>query len=147
MDTIADERHPQSVEAEGLPADIDAQPVVQAAAAMQSVLRRFRDEVERDQRFPKALVGQLREAGFYRLVVPGSLGGLQADPLTYLRVVELLAEGCGSVGWNLANNSIVQLVLLGLPDEGVREIYEHGPDIGAGTAVQGGGQAVPVAGG
>src|SRR5437762_7560284 len=80
--------------------------------------------------------------------MPRELGGLQADPLTYLRVVERLAEAAGSVGWNLANNSIGQLVTLGLPDEGVREIYPPGHNtVMAGTAVQGGGQAVPVEGG
>jgi len=47
--------------------------------------------------------------------MPRELGGLQVDPLTYVRVVELLAEGAGSVGWNIANNSIGQLVTLGLP--------------------------------
>jgi indole-3-acetate monooxygenase len=131
-----------------LPADIDAQPLVQAAAALQPTLRDYRDEIEREQRLPKALVEQLRAAGFYKMVIPRALGGLQVDPLTYLRVVELLAEGAGSVGWNLANNSIGQLVTLGLPDEGVHEIYSRGADtIIAGTAVPGGGQATPVAGG
>jgi alkylation response protein AidB-like acyl-CoA dehydrogenase len=136
------------VEDTRLPADIDAQPVVQAAAALKPVLRRYQAEIERDQRLPSALVEQLHAAGFYRMVIPRSLGGLQVDPLTYLRVVELLAEGAGSVGWNLANNSIGQLVTLGLPDEGVHEIHGQGtPSVIAGTAVQGGGQAVPVAGG
>jgi indole-3-acetate monooxygenase len=131
-----------------LPADIDAQPVVRAAAALHPVLRECHDEIEREQRFPRPLVEKMRAAGFYRMVVPRSLGGLGADPLTYLRVVELMGEGCGSVGWNLANNGIVQLVSLGLPDEGVHEFYAKGPDTpGAGTAVQGGGQAVPVEGG
>jgi len=121
---------------------------VQAAAALHPVLRECHDEIEREQRFPPPLVEKMRAAGFYRMVVPRSLGGLGADPLTYLRVVELMAEGCGSVGWNLANNGIVQLVSLGLPDEGVHEFYAKGPDTaGAGTAVQGGGQAVPVEGG
>src|SRR6266576_5669329 len=140
MDTMAEET--------GLPRDIDAQPVVQAAAALKPVLRDYHDEIEREQRLPQALVEQLHAAGFYSLVIPRDLGGLQADPLTYLRVVELLAEGAGSVGWNLANNSIGQLVTLGLPDEGVHEIYAHGADtVIAGTAVPGGGQAVPIAGG
>src|SRR5690242_5268095 len=131
-----------------LPANIDAQPVVRAAAALYPALRECREEIEREQRLPKALVEQMREAGFYRMVIPRSLGGLQADPLTYLRVVELLAEGAGSVGWNLANNSIAQLVTLGLPDEGVREMYGHGGDTAvAGTAVPGGGEAVAVDGG
>src|SRR5438045_5173423 len=109
-----------------LPADIDAQPVVQAAAALKPALRDYHVEIEREQRMPSALVEQLHAAGFYRMVIPHSLGGLQADPLTYLRAVELLAEGAGSVGWNLANNGIGQLVTLGLPDEGVDEIHGQG---------------------
>src|SRR5262247_4495117 len=131
-----------------LPADIDAQLVVQTAAALRSVIRGYREEIEREQRLPKALVEQFHAAGFYSMVIPREMGGLQVDPLTYVRVVERLAEAAGSVGWNLANNSIAQLVTLGLPDEGVREIYAHGPDtIVAGTAVMGGGRAVPVSGG
>src|ERR1700722_17742736 len=131
-----------------LPVDIDAQPVVRAAAALRPVLRHYHEEIEREQHLPQALVEQLHAAGFYRMVIPRSLGGLQVDPLTYLRVAELLAEGAGSVGWNLANNGIGQLVTLGLPDEGVHEIYPSGhATVIAGTAVQGGGQAVPVAGG
>ncbi len=138
----------QIAEEKRLPADIDAQPPVQAAAALRSVIRGYRDEIEREPRLPKALVEQFHAAGFYSLVMPRELGGLQADPLTYVRVVELLAEAAGSVGWNLANNSIGQLVTLGLPDEGVHEIYAHGADtVIAGTAVMGGGRAVPVDGG
>jgi alkylation response protein AidB-like acyl-CoA dehydrogenase len=140
MDTIAEDSR--------LPADIDAQPVVRAAAALQPVIRTYREEIEREQRLPPALVEQLHAAGFYRMVIPRSLGGLAVDPLTFTRAVELLAEGAGSVGWNLANNSIGQLVTLGLPDDGVQEIHGQGaPSVIAGTAVQGGGQAVPVEGG
>src|SRR5215470_10022951 len=139
---------PKIAEETRLPADIDAQPVVQAAAALRPVIRGYREEIEREQRLPKALVEQLHAAGFYRLVIPRELGGLQVDPLTYLRVVELLAGGAGSVGWNVANNGVGQLITLGLPDEGVHELYAHGADtVIAGTAVPGGGQAVPVEGG
>jgi alkylation response protein AidB-like acyl-CoA dehydrogenase len=140
MDRIAEEMR--------LPADIDAQPVVRAAVALQPLLRRHHEAIECEQRLPAALVAALREAGCYRLLIPRVLGGLEADPLTYLRVVEVLAEGAGSVGWNLANNGIAQLVSLGLPEDGIDEIYACGADaIIAGTAVQGGGEAVPVAGG
>jgi alkylation response protein AidB-like acyl-CoA dehydrogenase len=140
MDTVA--------ETTRLPAHVDADPLVRAAAALRPLLRDHQEEIEREQRLPQVLVEQLRAAGFYRLVIPRTLGGLQVDPLTFLRVVELLAEGVGSVGWNIANNSIGQLVTLGLPDEGVHEVYAGGADtVIAGTAVQGGGQAVPVDGG
>ena len=145
MDAIADEA---VADDNRLPADVESQPLVRAAAGLQPLLRELHDEIEREQRFPRALVEKMREAGLYRMVIPRSLGGYQADALTYLRAVELMAEGCGSVGWNLANNGIVQLVSLGLPDEGVHEIYAQSPSTpGAGTAVQGGGQGAPVEGG
>ncbi len=155
MDTLAEKTGAEKTgaektgaEATRLPADIDAQPVVREAAALRPVLRRYREEIEREQRLPPELVARLRDAGFYKMVIPRSLGGLQLDTLTYLRVVELLAEGCGSVGWNLGNGGVGQLVTLGLPDDGVQEIYGKRADtIIAGTAVPGGGQAVEVAGG
>ena len=119
-----------------LPADIDAEPLVRAAAAMRPLLRAFQPAVERDQRFPPALVGQLHEAGFYRMTIPRVLGGLEADTLSFLRVVELMAEGLGSVGWNLVNNGVIQLISIGLPDDGVDEIYGNGKGtVIAGTAI------------
>src|SRR5229473_3464682 len=140
MQTIVEDRR--------LPAEVDAQPVVQAAAALKPTVRHYHDEIEREQRLSPELVEQMHAAGFYRLLLPRSLGGLQADPLTYIRVVELLAEGAGSVGWNVANNGVGSLVTLGLPDDGVQEIYPKGHrTVIAGTAVQGGGQAVSVEGG
>src|SRR3954471_13688706 len=115
MDTLVEDTR--------LPVDIDAEPLVRAAKDLQPVIRGFREEIESEQRLPRPLVERMREAGFYRMVIPRSLGGLQVDPLTYTRVVELLAEGAGSVGWNIANNGIGQLVTLGMPDEGVQEIH------------------------
>ncbi|MBI3512853.1 MAG: acyl-CoA dehydrogenase family protein, partial [Proteobacteria bacterium] len=135
-------------EAARLPADVETQPVVQAAAALRPALRRRHAEIEQAQRLPDDLIATLRAADLYRLVIPRALGGLELDPLTFLRAVEYLAEGCGSVGWNICNNNIIQLVTLGLPDAGLAEIYARGaPVVIAGTAIQGGGQAVPVAGG
>src|SRR5215470_10626091 len=140
MRTIAEDQR--------LPIDLDAQPVVQAAIALRPLIRAHHDDIEREQRLPKALVEEFHAAGFYNLISPRELGGLQADPLTYVRVVELLAEAAGAAGWNVANNSICQLIALGLEDEGIHEIYEHGADsVIAGTAVMGGGRAVPVEGG
>jgi alkylation response protein AidB-like acyl-CoA dehydrogenase len=140
MDTLSDSAR--------LPADIEAQPLVRAAAEIYPVLRAHREEIERGQRMPPSLVAQMREAGFYKMTVPRVLGGFEADPLTYLRAVELLAEGVGSVGWNIGNGGVGQLVTLGLPQDGVEEIYGKRADtIIAGTAVPGGGQAVAVPGG
>jgi alkylation response protein AidB-like acyl-CoA dehydrogenase len=136
------------IETSRLPLDVESHPVVQAAKAIQPKLRAYKDEIERKQRMPKPLVEEFHEAGFYRMTLPRDLDGHQLDPITYTRAVEHLAEGCGSVGWNLANCAIGQLVTIGMPQEGVEEIYPKGHKTAmAGTAVQGGGQGVPVEGG
>src|SRR5258708_31635383 len=106
MQTIVEDRR--------LPADIDAQPVVQAAAALKPTLRHYHDEIEREQRLSPELVERMHAAYFYRLLLPRSLGGLQADPLTYIHVVELLSESAGSAGWNVAHNGVSSLRAHGL---------------------------------
>src|SRR5256714_616508 len=50
-----------------LPIDIDAQPLVQAAAALRPVIRYYHEEIEREQCLPQALVEQLHAVGFYSL--------------------------------------------------------------------------------
>jgi alkylation response protein AidB-like acyl-CoA dehydrogenase len=126
----------------------ESRTLLETAAALQPVVRGYQDDIERERRLPKPLVEQLRAAGLYRMVVPQQLGGLQVDLLTFLRAAEMLAEADGSTGWNLANNAVGQFVALSLPDEGVEEIFAHGPDtIVAGTAVAGGGKGVAVDGG
>src|SRR5437667_10841137 len=122
--------------------------VVEAARALQPIVTGYQDETERERRIPPPLVEQLRNAGFYSMVVPRELGGLELDLVTFLRVAELMAEADGSVGWNLANSAGQQLIALSLPAAGVNEIYEQGPDtIIAGTAVPGGGVGREVEGG
>ena len=132
-----------------LPADIDAQPAGAGGgriAAGAARVPRGRSSATSACR-PRSS-NSCATAGFYRMVIPRSLGGLQVDPLTYTARRRVAGRGRGSVGWNLANNSIGQLVTLGLPDEGVAgDPRPKGHPVIAGTAVQGGGQAVPVAGG
>ena len=62
-----------------LPVDIDAQPLVQAAAALRPVIRSYQEEIEREQRLPHALVEQLHAAGFYRLLVGRDLGAVSIE--------------------------------------------------------------------
>jgi alkylation response protein AidB-like acyl-CoA dehydrogenase len=140
MDTLPETTH--------LPPDPDAHPLVRAAAALAPQLRAHREAIERDQRIPAALFDQLSAAGLYRLTIPRSLGGLEIDPVTFSQVVETLSRAVASVGWNIANNACNTLMVLGLPDAGIREVFADGPGVVvAGTGVEVGGIATPVQGG
>lgn len=122
--------------------------LLEEAAALRPVIRGYQAEIERDRCLPPPLVARLRAAGFYRMFVPRELGGLQVDVLTFFRAVELVAEGDGSVAWNLGTNAIAGSAALSLPRDGVRDLFDGGPDvIFAGTIAPLGGRAVPVDGG
>ena len=122
--------------------------VVDSATALSDTVRQWQPETERGRRIPKPLVEQLREAGLYRMLLPRVLGGLETDLPTCFRAVEVMAEADASVGWNLLNNSVIQMSSLAFPDEGVEELYAAGADqIVAGTLVPGGGRGRRVEGG
>jgi alkylation response protein AidB-like acyl-CoA dehydrogenase len=133
--------------ASGVPPASVGEAILDAAAALRPVIRGYQDEIERERRIPKTLVQQLRAAGLYRLVRPRALGGAEVDQLTLLRAIELVSEGDGSVGWNVATNAQTTLAALALPDEGVHEVFGRGDVILAGTIGTGGGKGVPVEGG
>jgi alkylation response protein AidB-like acyl-CoA dehydrogenase len=85
-------------------------------------------------------------AGLFRLCLPRTLGGHEADPALLLQVIEEVARADGSTGWCVMIGATSGLVSAYLPDEAGREIY------GAPGAVSGGvfapvGQAVEVPGG
>ena len=67
---------------ERLPADVEAQAPVQAAAALRPVIRAYHDELEREQRLPKALVERAIERGYdprdFAMVVYGGNGPIHA---------------------------------------------------------------------
>lgn len=138
----------QVVGSDRQPGSVEGAAIIEAAAGLRPVIRGYQEEIERERRIPKPLVEQLRAAGLYRMVVPRVLGGAQVDQLTLLRAIELVSEGDGSVGWNVATNAQAVLAALGFPDEGVQEVFDSRRDIVvAGTIGPRGGRAAPVDGG
>src|SRR5712691_6294060 len=86
-------------------------------------------ESERDHRVPHRVVEEMRGAGIFRMIVPSELGGAGVDLQTFLDVLELVAYGNGSAGWDIATSSFGNLFALGLPAEGIKRIYGGGPDV------------------
>src|SRR5580704_17238312 len=63
------------------------------------VLRERAQETEDARVVPAESVKALAETGFFRLLQPARFGGREADPITFLTAVRLIASAWGSTGW------------------------------------------------
>jgi indole-3-acetate monooxygenase len=72
---------------------------IDAARALAPQIRAAAEEIERMRRLPLPLVEAIARAGLFRLWIPRSLSGEEADPMTLVRVVEEVARADGAAGW------------------------------------------------
>ena len=57
------------------------------------------EEIEQARRLPADLAAKLAEAGAFNLSKPAALGGLELEPLDFLKIVTTVAEADASAGW------------------------------------------------
>ena len=104
------------------------------------------DDIDRERELPDALFTELADKGFFRLLVPRSLGGGEIDYLEHLAIVQTFAEADGSTAWCINQNNVFATVSAKMPEPLAREIW------GAPRAVVANGPptnafAVPISGG
>ena len=79
-------------------------PAAAALAAAQALVPEIRDrarEAERLRTMPPDLADRVEAAGLFALLLPRSLGGLELDPATVIRITEELSYADGSAGWTV----------------------------------------------
>ena len=106
------------------------------------------DEIEAARELPPRIVAALVEGGFFRMLLPRSLGGAELDPPSYACVLEEIAKTDASTAWCLGQNSGCSMLAPYLPEETAREVF--GPPDGIlawGPEVPGAGNGVAVEGG
>jgi indole-3-acetate monooxygenase len=121
---------------------------LQKARELAPTLATASDEIEELRELPERIVEALIEGGFFRMLLPRSLGGAELDPLTYVQVLEEIAKADPSTAWCLGQNSGCSMSAPYLEPAVAREIFgprrgilAWGPDLpgaGRGVAVEGG---------
>lgn len=125
----------------------DSTTLIATAQSLAPQIRACRDQIERDRCLPGSLVNAMAEAGLFRMYVPKSLGGLEIDLVTFLRVVEEVARIDGSVGWILATGATHGALGAYLREDVARAIYCHTPNAVVAGSVNAKGKAIAVQGG
>ncbi len=79
--------------------------------------------INAERGLPTDVANAIADAGFFRLLMPHTLGGAQLDHPTFLRIVRMFAEADGSAGWSLNQNNVFATNSTRMNDKTRREIY------------------------
>jgi indole-3-acetate monooxygenase len=126
-------------------ADRDA--LLAAARSLGPLIREHADEAEQGRRLSREVIGALAEPGFFRLLLPRALGGMEVDPVTCALVVEETARFDSAAGWALQAGNAGAWWAARLPTEGAEEVYAGNPSAIVSAAFHPPQQAVETSGG
>jgi alkylation response protein AidB-like acyl-CoA dehydrogenase len=121
---------------------------LERARTLAPLLMAAADEIEERRQLPERVVEALLDGGFFRLLLPRSLGGAEMHPIKYVQVLEEIARAEPSTAWCLGQNSGCSMSAPYLDPAVAREIF--GPRRGIlawGPELPGAGRGVVVAGG
>ena len=100
------------------------------------------DHIDRDRQMPAELANNLADAGFFRLLLPQSLGGAELAHPDFLRILEVFAGADASVAWCLNQNNVFSTSSVRMDQGTAREIWAepravvtNGPPTSASIAV------------
>lgn len=97
--------------------------VLAAAERITPTLRARADEIESARRLPADLAQQFAQAGFFRMVVPREIGGLELPPETLMGTIEAVARADASSGWCVMIGATSGMSAAYLEPTVAREIY------------------------
>jgi alkylation response protein AidB-like acyl-CoA dehydrogenase len=102
--------------------------LVAAAKSLQPLLAEHAEETERERRVADANIDALIEAGLFRMLTPKCFRGHEVGARTWLDVIALVAEACGSTAWVLSLLTHTAWFAGMLGDQARAEIFADDPD-------------------
>jgi alkylation response protein AidB-like acyl-CoA dehydrogenase len=113
--------------------------------ALAPALKASAAEIDTRRELPAAIVDRLVAGGFFRLLLPRSLGGAELLPADYVPIITAIAEIDASTAWCLNQNSGCSMTAAYFPAEVAQEIFggprgilAWGPGPGEARAAAGG---------
>src|SRR5215471_16378844 len=122
--------------------------LLEAVAYLRGTLEAHIEESEAEGKLAQVSVDAFQEAGLYALKLPAVLGGVEADPLLQVDVIEAVSRIHPTAGWNLfICGTGIGLAGAFLPQEAIPQVFCDGHTPIAAGVIRPWGQATPVPGG
>ncbi len=122
-------------------------PLVEAARALTPTLRARAAEIEQAGRVPGEIAAELAERGFFRMLVPRSLGGGEVPPQVFIAALSELARGDAATAWCVMTGSTTGLASAYVSEAGGQALWAEQPNAIMAGVFAPMGRATPVSGG
>jgi indole-3-acetate monooxygenase len=113
----------------------DGSALLERTRALGPLIAREGDEIERTRRLTAPVVSALIENGLYRVLLPQSLGGMEAAPDLFMQVLEEIAKADASTAWCLGQCAVCAMTAAYLDRDAAEEIFNAPPGILAWGAI------------
>lgn len=125
----------------------ETQSPIDAAQEMAPAIRSCADQTEKDRELPRLLFESLAAAGFFKLLIPRTVGGAEIDLPTYVQVLEELGKADASTGWLVNQCAVFATYAAQMPRDIARSIWIDTPHSVVANTPVATAQAVVVPGG
>jgi indole-3-acetate monooxygenase len=125
----------------------EVHPQVARALALYPLLKQEGDEVNRRRELTQPIVRALKDGGFFRMLQPRSIGGMEMKPSDFSRVTETISAADGSTAWVVCQSNGCSMSAAYLEPSVAREIFASIDGILAWGPAGGPTEAEPVPGG
>lgn len=125
----------------------DIEYYIDTAREMAAGVAANADRIDAERQIPSEIADKIADKGFFRLLVPRSLGGAELEHPDFLRVLEIFAEADASTAWCINQNNVFSTDSVRMPEQTAREIWDDGRAVVTNGPPNSSTKAVPVDGG
>ena len=125
----------------------DIRSYLKEAKELARKVEKVSDQIDHDRQIPTDLSDEMADKGFFRLLLPQSLGGSELKHPDFLQILEIFADVDGSTAWCINQNNVFSTNSLRMPEDTAKEIWGEQRAVvtnGPPTSLS---QAIPVDGG
>src|SRR5271167_492141 len=102
---------------------MEIHPQIARALGLHTLIRQEGDEINRRRELTPSIVKALKDGGFFRMLQPRSIGGMEMKPSDFARVTEAIASADGSSGWVVCQSNGCSMSAAYLEPRVAREIF------------------------
>ncbi len=104
-----------------LQTDVDS--YIEGAHELADMVRAVTDQIEEQRRIPVEVSNEIADRGYFRLLLPRSLGGGELEHPDFRRIVRIFAEADASAGWCINQNNVFSTNAVRVHPETADEIW------------------------